>query len=86
MHTIGFWHEHSRPDRDDYVKINIDNVKDHRRNNFKKLNMEQANLIGEYDLCSILHYKRTSMRKVNIKLGLCEAQLSFPYVTLADLQ
>ena len=67
MHTIGFWHEHSRPDRDDYVKINIDNVKDHRRNNFKKQNMEQANLIGEYDLCSIMHYKLRSGRKVNIK-------------------
>ena len=67
MHTIGFWHEHSRPDRDDYVKIYLDRVKDNRKNNFKKQNMEQANLIGEYDLCSIMHYKLRSGRKVNIK-------------------
>ena len=67
MHTIGFWHEHSRPDRDDYVKINLDNIKENRRGNFKKKNLEQANLIGEYDLCSIMHYKLHASRKVNIK-------------------
>ena len=67
IHGWGFWHEHARPDRDDYVKIYLDRVKDHRRNSFKKQNMEQANLIGEYDLCSIMHYKLHASRKVNVK-------------------
>ena len=66
MHTIGFWHEHSRPDRDDYVKINLDNIKENRRGNFKKKNLEQANLIGEYDLCSIMHYRLHSFSKSKV--------------------
>jgi hypothetical protein len=26
MHTLGFYHEHQRPDRDEFVSINLKNV------------------------------------------------------------
>ena len=55
MHAVGFWHEQSRPDRDDHVIINWNNIENGKRNiNYMKQN--ESSMIGEYDLCSIMHY------------------------------
>ena len=70
MHAVGFWHEHSREDRDDHVTINYDRVASGRDHNFAKKNHLVANLIGKYDICSILHYRLRAFQKEEIKVSI----------------
>ncbi|XP_057330192.1 protein tolkin-like [Microplitis mediator] len=58
-HIIGFYHEHNRPDRDEHVIINMDNVKTGNNYNFDKLSSEETNTLNQkYDYYSIMHYRR----------------------------
>ena len=62
-HAIGFWHEQSRPDRDDYVNINLDNLIEGEdvASNFMKLRDDEVNSRGsEYDYGSVMHYPTTA--------------------------
>ncbi|XP_071959068.1 uncharacterized protein [Antedon mediterranea] len=57
MHSLGFRHEHSRPDRDGYVNIYWENVVNSQRSNFHKYSADAVNLVGTpYDYSSIMHY------------------------------
>lgn len=57
MHAMGFWHEQSRPDRDDYVTINWDNIRDGKGGNFKKKTTTQVNSFNSpYDIGSLMQY------------------------------
>lgn len=59
-HAIGFWHEQSRPDRDNYVWINESNVMTGQKHNFMKQTSTQVNSRGyEYDYGSVMHYSTT---------------------------
>jgi len=56
MHTMGFYHEQSRMDRDNHVKILWENIRKDESYNFKKYN---TNYYGQdYDLNSIMHYRK----------------------------
>jgi len=77
-HVVGFWHEQSRVDRDDYINIYYSNVEPGALNNFAKLS--QGNSLGvTYDFNSIMHYdefafsingkKTMSSKEPNIPLG-----------------
>jgi len=59
LHALGFWHEHSRPDRDDHVTINWDYITSSSQGNFAKATM--VNSLGSpYDFNSIMHYPTVS--------------------------
>ncbi|XP_058888089.1 hatching enzyme 1.2-like isoform X2 [Acipenser ruthenus] len=56
MHALGFVHEQSRSDRDNYVTILWDNILKDREYNFEKY--KTNNLNTGYDYGSIMHYGR----------------------------
>nr|CAH0101541.1 unnamed protein product [Daphnia galeata] len=61
MHAAGFWHEHMRPDRDTYVKINLANVLQQYRSQFDLLPTTQVTTLGlSYDYGSVMHYPKTA--------------------------
>ena len=57
LHALGMWHEHSRPDRDDYIRIISSNIKENYRYAFQKRNTFLIDYHGEgYDYAFIMHY------------------------------
>lgn len=63
-HVVGFWHEHTRPDRDNWVEIKRENVMIGQEYNFNKLTSEEVNSLGlRYDYDSIMHYARNTFSK-----------------------
>ncbi|CAB3997590.1 zinc metallo ase nas-13-like [Paramuricea clavata] len=63
-HVIGFWHEQSRPDRDNYIEIVWDNVIDSMKYNFDKVVDGAVDSVGEpYDYASIMHYPFNAFSK-----------------------
>lgn len=58
-HTLGLWHEQSRSDRDDYIKVVEANVIPTRLHNFDK-HVQDGDDLGNYDYNSIMHYPATA--------------------------
>ena len=63
LHALGMWHEQSRPDRDDYIRVISDNIKPRYRFAFQKRNLYQIDYHGEgYDYESLMHYSLSAFR------------------------
>ncbi|RXN15993.1 bone morphogenetic 1-like isoform X1 [Labeo rohita] len=85
-HVIGFWHEHTRPDRDDHVDIFRENIQPGQEYNFIKMEPDDVDSLGEvYDFDSIMHYARNTFssssttvpKLVNIFFSKDRLRLSF---------
>jgi len=58
LHAVGFYHEQSRPDRNNYIRVLKKNVEQGMIYNFRIENESQY-LGAPYDTCSIMHYSET---------------------------
>ena len=80
LHTLGFVHEHNRPDRNDFISINMDNIQSGKEVNFEKrplgtsVNPERGSVDSmntPYDVFSVLHYgPKVFLVKINSKANL----------------
>jgi len=62
MHSLGFYHEQSRPDRDKYIKIHWKNI---NKENFHNFNVYKSikSRSTPYDYWSIMHYNSFAFAK-----------------------
>ncbi|XP_062390312.1 hatching enzyme 1.2-like [Sardina pilchardus] len=64
-HALGVFHEHTRADRDQYVKVHWEYVQPREAYNFRK---QYGDTWGTpYDYSSVMHYSRTLFTTVNGK-------------------
>nr|XP_057925192.1 meprin A subunit beta [Doryrhamphus excisus] len=64
LHALGFWHEQSRADRDDYVTIMWDRISEGKEHNFNTYDDTTSSSLGvPYDYGSMMHYSKTAFRK-----------------------
>jgi hypothetical protein len=54
-HAVGLWHEQSREDRDQFIRIHAENILPGQEHNFDQ-HITDGDDIGPYDFGSIMHY------------------------------
>ncbi|KAL5274454.1 hypothetical protein ACFFRR_000908 [Megaselia abdita] len=64
LHALGFFHQQSSTNRDDFVKINWENILEGKESNFNKYNTTYITSFGvDYDYGSIMHYSGKAFSK-----------------------
>lgn len=63
LHSLGVWHEQSRPDRNNYITVNMANVTPGMENQFAMATTTAVKTYGQYDYASVMHYKGTAFSK-----------------------
>lgn len=61
-HTVGLRHEHTRPDRDDYVTVHLENIHPESLFNFQK-QPKNGEILDNYDFASIMHYSQMAFSR-----------------------
>jgi hypothetical protein len=62
MHALGFFHEQSRADRDQFVQIKYENIIEEMKINFE-IRPTSVDNGSPYDYASLMHYPRTAFTK-----------------------
>ncbi|XP_058133579.1 meprin A subunit beta [Dasypus novemcinctus] len=63
LHALGFWHEQSRSDRDDYVTIIWDRIESGKEHNFNTYDDKVSDSLNvPYDYTSVMHYSKTAFQ------------------------
>lgn len=60
LHTLGFLHMHTAELRDDFVRINYNNIIPKARKNFEKYKTFVSMYGTQYDYRSIMHYSKNA--------------------------
>lgn len=61
-HSVGLWHEQSREDRNEHVKVHLENVESGKEHNFNQ-HISDGDDVGPYDFGSIMHYSALAFSK-----------------------
>lgn len=64
LHAAGFWHEQSRPDRDEHVQILWANILPGLEDNFARYSRAEVSTLSlPYDTESVMHYGATAFSR-----------------------
>uniref|UniRef100_A0A182QCA5 Metalloendopeptidase n=1 Tax=Anopheles farauti TaxID=69004 RepID=A0A182QCA5_9DIPT len=64
IHALGFYHQQSASDRDEFVEIVWDNIEDGKEHNFNIYNSDTVTDFNvQYDYGSVMHYSATAFSK-----------------------
>jgi len=78
-HVLGFWHEQSRPDRDEYIDVYLNNIQAGRSHNFDKKTNSSVNSLGvTYDFNSIMHYSEYAFSRNRTSKTLSSKEAGIP--------
>ncbi|XP_023232100.1 astacin-like metalloprotease toxin 4, partial [Centruroides sculpturatus] len=80
-HVIGFYHEHNRLNRDKYIKILWDNIKEDFKTDFRVYNENFLRICDHYSYDSIMHYGPKSFAKD----GKVSFEPTLPNVTIKEI-
>lgn len=68
-HAVGLIHEQNRPDRDQYIRINVQNIQPGLQSQFEKYPESYINTRNvQYDFPSVMHYGVTVSFNIDIIL------------------